>query len=333
MIDAARVRQLLEAEGLTRWAEVIEQQLDLFINQAPHGDWARWQRALDQLPSLGEGTVDCDCDCDGGALNIRPDEPPQAAAHAALLAGLQVLHPWRKGPYCIADIRIDTEWRSDWKWDRVFPHLEPLSDRLVLDVGCGNGYHCWRMAEAGARKVIGIDPTALFLAQFLAIGRLLSSMAPGLARRVELLPLGIEALPPKLAGFDTVFSMGVLYHRRSPIDHLMELRGALRPGGQLVLETLVIEGAEDQVLMPRGRYAKMRNVWFIPTPAMLENWLHRCGFQSVQTVDVTPTGLDEQRSTDWMTFESLADFLDPADIRFTIEGYPAPRRAALIAVA
>jgi len=329
VIDPARVRQLLAAEGLTRWAEVIEQQVDVFINRAPHGDWSRWQQALDRLPVLGEGSVDCR----NGALNISPDRPLQGEAHAALLAGLKALHPWRKGPYQVADIRIDTEWRSDWKWDRVIPHLEPLSDRLVLDVGCGNAYHCWRMADAGARQVIGIDPTALFLAQYLAISELLRPMAPGLAGRVEMLPLGIESMPAELAAFDTVFSMGVLYHRRSPIDHLLELRGALRPGGQLVLETLMIEGADDQVLVPRGRYAKMRNVWFIPTPAMLENWLQRCGFRSVRTVDVTPTGLEEQRSTEWMTFESLADFLDPADTRFTIEGYPAPRRGILIAEA
>ena len=329
MIDTARIRRLLEAEGMTRWSDVIGQQLGKVIHEAPHGDWTRWQLALDQLPELGEGAVDCE----DGALGLRPDRLLQAGEHARLLSGLKALHPWRKGPYRIADIRIDTEWRSDLKWDRASPHLQPLAGRLVLDVGCGNGYHCWRMVLAGARQVIGIDPTALFMAQFLAIGGLLSPMAPDLARRVELLPLGIEALPAKLARFDTVFSMGVLYHRRSPIDHLMELRTALRPGGQLVLETLVIEGGKDQLLVPRGRYAKMRNVWFIPTPAMLEHWLRRCGFKEIRTVDVTPTGPDEQRSTEWMTFESLADFLNPADSRFTIEGYPAPRRAVLIAEA
>lgn len=329
MIDTAGIRRLLESEGLTRWADVIERQLDSFIHEAPHGDWTRWQQALDQLPELGEGVVVCE----DGALDIRPDHTLHPGERTRLSGGLKALHPWRKGPYRIADIPINTEWRSDWKWDRVAPYLQPLTGRLVLDVGCGNGYHCWRMALAGARQVIGIDPTAVFLAQFLAIRGLLSPMAPGLAGRVELLPLGIEALPDNLARFDTVFSMGVLYHRRSPFDHLMELRAALRPGGQLVLETLVIEGGEDQVLVPRGRYAKMRNVWFIPTPEMLENWLRRCGFRDIMTVDVTPTGTDEQRSTEWMTFESLADFLDPADSRFTIEGYPAPRRAVLIAVA
>jgi len=329
MIDRARVRQLLEDEGLPRWAGLVEAQLERVLEQAPHGDWSDWQRALARLPTFDGGRVHCE----DGALSILPDQPLSADDRAALREALMALHPWRKGPYRIADLLIDAEWRSDWKWERVLPHLAPLSGRLVLDVGCGNGYHCWRAAQAGARRVIGIDPTALFLAQFLAIRKLLAPVSPRLADRVEMLPLGIEALPADLTRFDTVLSMGVLYHRRSPIDHLLELRAALRPGGQLVLETLVIEGSADQALVPKGRYAKMRNVWFIPSPALLETWLHRCGFARVKTVDVTPTTLQEQRSTGWMTFESLADFLDPADTAFTIEGYPAPRRAIVTAEA
>ncbi len=147
------------------------------------------------------------------------------------------LHPWRKGPYEICGIPIETEWRSDWKWERLQPHIEPLADRLVLDVGCGNGYHGWRMLGEGARLVIGIDPTQLFVMQFEALRHFLGSQHP-----LRVLPLGIEDLPANLQGFDTVFSMGVFYHRRSPFAHLAELKGALRKGGELVLETLVIEG-------------------------------------------------------------------------------------------
>jgi tRNA (mo5U34)-methyltransferase len=329
VIDAKRIRRLLERERLGAWADRIEAQLGQVLEKAPHGDWAAWRQAIDSLPALGAGCVHAD----DGALTLSPSDGLAATERQALRSALQALHPWRKGPYRIAGLLIDAEWRSDWKWQRVRPHLAALDDRLVLDVGCGNGYHCWRLAQAGARRVIGIDPTALFVAQFLAIRRLLAPLDPALAEGVELLPLGIEALPPGLGRFDTVLSMGVLYHRRSPLDHLTELRGALRPGGQLVLETLVIEGGADQVLVPPGRYAKMRNVWFIPTTALLRTWLERCGFRSVEIVDVTTTSLDEQRATAWMRFESLADFLDPADMSLTIEGHPAPRRAVLIAEA
>jgi len=329
MIDPARLGPKLRALGLERWAQTIEQQLQLVLRDAPHGDWPRWQQALTRLPALGPGYILCG----DGAVALLPEHDLSPEQSAQLRAELQTLHPWRKGPYRIADLLIDTEWRSDWKWDRLLPHIDDLQDRLILDVGCGNGYHCWRMAAAGARQVIGIDPTALFNAQFLAIRQLAKPMNPAMVERIEVLPLGIEGLPPRQGQFDTVFSMGVLYHRRSPIDHLTELHGALRRGGQLVLETLVINDEADRLLVPRGRYAKMRNVWFIPSPAMLEAWLSRCGYRTVRTVDITATTIEEQRSTEWMRFESLADFLDPADTRLTIEGYPAPQRAILVAQA
>jgi tRNA (mo5U34)-methyltransferase len=325
LIDPQRVAAMLQSEGLDGWAAMIGDQLDHFFRRSPHGDWSSWRDSLARLPRLQQGSVDVQ----DGAVRIVSDA--LAGNEATLRDALMRLHPWRKGPYQIGDLRLDTEWRSDWKWQRVAPQLQALDGRLVLDVGCGNGYHCWRTALAGARRVIGIDPTALFLAQFLALRSLIGAVDPQLARRVELLPLGIEDLPAGLGRFDTVFSMGVLYHRRSPIDHLLELRGALRSGGQLVLETLVIEGGEDALLVPRGRYAKMRNVWFIPSVAQLETWLHRAGFARIEVVDVTVTSVEEQRATAWMTFESLADFLDPADSSKTIEGHPAPRRAVVVA--
>ena len=236
------------------------------------------------------------------------------------------LHPWRKGPYELLGLQIDTEWRSDWKWDRVIPHLQPLNNRLVLDVGCGNGYHCWRMLGSGAKRVIGIDPSAKFVFQFNAIKKY-----AGIDLPIDVLPLGIEHMPSKLAAFDTVFSMGILYHRRSPMEHLRELRELLRPGGQLVLETLVIDGPKGQTLVPEGRYAKMPNVWFLPTPETLVSWLRKQGYINPRIVDISTTSLDEQRSTEWMTYDSLSDFLDPKDFSKTAEGHPAPTRAVVIA--
>ena len=182
------------------------------------------------------------------------------------------------------------------------------------------------MAGEGAERVVGIDPSPLFVMQFRAIRQLMATPPV-----VEVLPLRLEAFPEFLPAFDTVFSMGVLYHRRSPLDHLQELRRCLKPGGELVLETLVIEGALGEVLMPEGRYAKMGNVWFIPSPETLALWLRRVGFKSVKMVDLDQTSLNEQRSTEWMTFESLVDFLDPKDRSLTIEGYPAPKRVVMVA--
>lgn len=324
MIDNHRLLEQMRQRGLAQWAEQLPGQLRQVEQQRPHGDRDLWRVAVDSLPTLPATRVDLN----NSRITVASAEAPDPIQQERITALLQQLHPWRKGPYQLHGIHIDTEWRSDWKWDRLSPHIAPLAGRTVLDIGCGNGYHGWRMAGAGAGLVIGIDPTQLFLAQFLAVRHFLGQQWP-----LHLLPLGIEDLPPDLRAFDSTFSMGVLYHRRSPIDHLLELKSTLRGGGELVLETLVIEGKEGEVLLPRGRYAKMRNVWFIPTPETLVGWMKRCGFQDVRVVDVTSTTRREQRATGWMRFESLSDYLDPGDSQRTIEGYPAPRRAILVATA
>ena len=183
----------------------------------------------------------------------------------------------------------------------------------------------WRMVGEGAKMVVGIDPTELFLCQFEAVRKLLNN-----DRRANLIPLGIEQMQP-LAAFDTVFSMGVLYHRKSPLDHLTQLKNQLVKGGELVLETLVVDGDENTVLVPDDRYAKMKNVYFIPSVAALIRWLEKVGFTHVRCVDVATTTLEEQRKTSWLENESLIDFLDPKDHNKTIEGYQAPKRAVILA--
>ena len=290
------------------------------MREVRHGDFPRWLAALLALPDLVPESVEL-----AAALRIGEVGQLDATGREALHATLQALHPWRKGPLQFFGVDIDTEWRSDWKWDRVLPHLSPLEGRTVLDVGCGNGYHCWRMAGAGAALVIGIDPMLLYTLQYWALRRYLPDVP------VHVLPQGLEALPGNLQAFDTVFSMGVFYHRRSPFDHLLELRSCLRPGGELVLETLVVDGSDGLALVPRGRYARMPNVWFLPTSNTMLAWLEKSGYTSVSVVDSTVTSIAEQRSTPWMRFESLAESLDPQDPGRTIEGYPAPERAVFLA--
>lgn len=311
----------LDAQGLQDWAEGLRTQFRHKFEEAPHGDLGRWLRALEALPGL----PDVRGRLNAPAVTLEADRDLTEAEHHQLETGLRGLMPWRKGPFRFFDTFIDTEWRSDWKWDRVAPHLSDLNGRQILDVGCGSGYHCWRMFGAGARRVVGIDPGLLFLFQFLAVKNYLGNVP------VDLLPVRMEDLPTNLEVFDTTFSMGVLYHRRSPLDHLLELKSTLRRGGELVLETLVVDGPEGYSLMPEDRYGQMRNVWFLPSCDTLLRWLQRTGFRDAKVVDVTGTTTDEQRSTDWMRFNSLKDFLDPDDPSKTVEGYPGPKRATIIA--
>lgn len=232
-------------------------------------------------------------------------------------------HPWRKGPFRFLGWEIDTEWRSDWKWERLAGQVS-FSNRCVLDVGCGNGYYGWRAQQAGARFVLGCDPFLLYLMQFEVFRR----YAPQDTHHV--VPVTDDELPDAMEAFDITLSMGVLYHRTSPIDHLKTLWGTLRPGGTLILETLILPDAGDsEVLVPEGRYAQMRNVWFLPSIPLLTRWLRRTRFESIEILDVSRTTTREQRSTPWMTFHSLADFLEPGNPLKTIEGYPGPVRAVL----
>ena len=316
LFDAFRQRVLPGA--LVPHHAALQQALDIAYQPAQHGDELVWQHALDALPAITVDDISLDRDCP------RATGHCDARAQQCLRDTLMQLHPWRKGPFDLFGVHIDTEWRSDWKWQRLAPHLSPLQGRTILDVGCGNGYYLLRMLGAGARYALGIDPTLRFIYQFEALRRYFGPL------QADILPLKSEQLPRPLQAFDTVFSMGVLYHRRDHLEHLAELRDALAPGGELVLETLVLPQGHDGVLIPKDRYAQMRNVWAIPSIPVLEQWLREAGFADVRTVDVTTTTTGEQRATDWMTFQSLADFLDPADPGKTVEGYPAPVRAILV---
>ena len=281
-----------------------------------HGDLPRWRKTLENLPSVGA----C-AELDRPAPRLgKPYGGTESLAEQ-----LMGLHPWRKGPLQLGGVRINTEWRSDWKWKRVAPHIEIRGHR-VLDIGSGNGYFGFRMLGAGARLVVGIDPTLLFVMQYFACTHFSGDIGN------YVLPLGVEELPEGPAGLDTVFSMGVLYHRKDPVRHLERIFSLLKDDGTLVLETLVLpKGREADFLVPEGRYARMRNVWGVPGTDRLLGWVRQAGFSKPRLVDLTRTTIQEQRSTAWMTFDSLERALDPSDRSRTVEGLPAPVRAIIIA--
>jgi len=313
-----QLKQIIEFRELADpLAARVQQRLANFT----HGELDKWQMALETLPDIKPSTIELNT----GQVKIGSAQDVDEPTRHRIEQLLHGIHPWRKGPFELFGINIDTEWRSDWKWQRIAPHLQSLRGRLILDVGCGNGYYAWRMLGEGARYVIGVDPTQAYIMQFRVMQKYIQ------ADNIQILPLTLEDLPADTQVFDTIFSMGVLYHRRSPLDHILELKECLRSGGELVLETLVIQGDERSVMLPPHRYAQMRNVWFIPSCEALALWLQRCGFKDIRCVDVTKTTVEEQRATPWMRFQSLADFLNPEDPNLTREGLPAPVRATMIA--
>jgi tRNA (mo5U34)-methyltransferase len=300
MIDTSKLAECLQTIGLDDWPNALAPLIAKRLSAANHGDYETWRSVVQSL-SGSEGNSD----------EIR--------------GLLMRLSPWRKGPFDVGGIQIDTEWRSDLKWARLKDKIAPLADRNILDVGCGNGYYALQMRAAGARAVIGVDPTLLFVMQFLAINSF--EKDPG----VFILPARLHELPLPARKFDTTFSMGVLYHQRSPIDHLRELRQTLRPKGQLVLETIYLPGDDAFAATPPDRYARMKNVWLLPTIPELTTWLTRSDYKDIEVIDKSRTTVDEQRSTEWMTFESLREALDPTDQSLTVEGWPAPHRVIVTA--
>ena len=276
-----------------------------------HGRMDDWQAVLDALPpGVASWRIE-----DGVLVAGDP-----VADQARLAKTLTGLIPWRKGPLALGGVAIDTEWRSDWKWDRVASGID-LTGRRVLDIGGGNGYFAWRMLDAGATSVTVCDPTLVFWMQHRAITRFAGPAA------LDFLPLRFEDLPTT-AGFDAAFSMGVLYHRRDPLEHLARIGRHLAPGGMLVLETLILPGDGDDELDPPDRYANMRNVHRLPTAARLGAWLEEAGYLGIRVRDRTRTTTDEQRQTEWMPFHSLAHALAPGGEE-TVEGHPPPLRAVL----
>ena len=290
----------------------LERQWKDALKPGRHGDLPKWQAALDSIPEAGIGwQIE-----DGILVAGKPVEDPEALAET-----LKHFTPWRKGPLRLGGVYIDTEWRSDWKWDRIAPHVA-LKGSRVLDIGGGNGYFGWRMLDDGAAQVVGCDPTLVFYMQYRAIEHF-----AGESNQL-LLPLKFEQLPAR-ADFDTVFSMGVLYHRKNPHEHLQRIRDHLASNGRAVIETLIIPGKGDDELDPPARYANMRNVHHLPTTGRLLRWLGESGFGDARIVDVTATTVDEQRSTKWMPFHSLGNALS-GDAAKTVEGYSPPLRAVVV---
>ena len=319
MPDCSKLFDSLGRAGLSSWRAPLAPLLRNRFSDSAHGDISKWRAVIDKLPDI----------TDTAAILNSPAVTAEGPAVNTTLRNevrdlLLRLKPWRKGPFNIHGINVDAEWRSDLKWDRLKHEIAPLSRRRILDVGCGNGYYALRMIGGGAQLVVGIDPTLLFVFQFLALNHFLGVPS------VYVLPLRLHELPDAQNLFDTTFSMGVLYHQREPLEHLAELHATLRPGGELVLETLIFPGAGSLVHEPEDRYARMRNVWHLPTATALEGWLQQAGFRDIRLVDVTVTTVNEQRSTEWMPSESLAEALNPDDPGCTIEGLPAPARALVI---
>ncbi|EAJ5192908.1 tRNA 5-methoxyuridine(34)/uridine 5-oxyacetic acid(34) synthase CmoB [Campylobacter jejuni] len=229
------------------------------------------------------------------------------------------LKPWRKGPFKIDDLFIDTEWQSFIKFNILKPFMGEISQKYIADIGCNNGYYMFKMLEFNPAKLIGFDPSIKYRLQFELINALAKTPI-----KYEL--LGVEDLPNYGLKFDVIFCLGVIYHRSDPIKMLKDLKAGLNKNGVIFLDTMYIEDEREIAFVPNKTYSKIPNIYFVPSISALKNWCERAGFKEFEVLATKKTDENEQRKTEWIDSFSLENFLDPKDKNLTIEGYEAPKR-------
>ncbi len=298
--------------------------MDLDLLREERQKWLTWknivplQEAIEALPEFEDVTVtlsDAVTIDIAGLTDAQADQIKQTA---------WLMKPWRKGPFKINDLYIDTEWQSQIKYNLIEPYFN-LEGKVVGDIGCNNGYYLFRMQTHKPKKLIGFDPSAIYYSQFQFINHFVKSDIV-----YEL--LGVEHVEYYEHKFDVLFCLGVLYHRSDPVSMLKSLYKGLEKGGELILDTFMIDGEEEIALTPAGKYSKIPNIYFVPTIPALKNWCLRAGFESVEVLETMVTEPNEQRKTEWIDTQSLEDFLDPEDPTKTVEGYPAPKRVYIKAI-
>lgn len=241
------------------------------------------------------------------------------------------LKPWRKGPFCLygtennTQFFIDSEWQSNKKMKLILQALDTigynLKDKVVLDVGCNNGYYMFDLALRGVKHISGIDPIAIFFLQFYFIHKLTN------ISHCTFRLLGVQDVIMLNTKYDLILCLGVLYHRKEPLQTLKQLKSILAPNGILLLETLILQDSNATCLCPYPTYAKMPNVFYIFSPQALQNLALHAGFKSCEILSYSYTDNTEQRSTDFIDKKSLGDYLTPTQ---TIEGYPPACRGIFV---
>ncbi|AJC86076.1 tRNA 5-methoxyuridine(34)/uridine 5-oxyacetic acid(34) synthase CmoB [Campylobacter sp. RM16704] len=229
------------------------------------------------------------------------------------------LKPWRKGPFKINDLFIDTEWQSFVKFNILKDHMSHIENKVVADIGCNNGYYMFKMLEFNPQKIIGFDPSIKYYLQFLFLNSIAKTPI-----HYEL--LGVADVPNYHIKFDVIFCLGVIYHRSDPITMLKQLKQSLNKNGIVFLDTMYIEDEREIALIPQKTYSKISNIFFIPSILGLRNWCYRAGFKNFEVIATKQTDKVEQRKTEWIDSYSLDQFLDQNDSNLTCEGYEAPKR-------
>ena len=289
-------------------------------NFSHHGNLEQWKNILTKLPDIRTNYLDFSKEC----IQIGNPKEINLSQLKILEKGLLNLRPWRKGPFNIFGLEVDSEWRSEKKWQRIEDYLPKIKGMRIGDIGCSNGYYSYKLLKLEPELIVGMDKTSLFIIQFLA-----TKFYAKQIQELIILPCSSEEFNPEFIDFDLLLSMGILYHAKNPSNHLASLQRLVKKNGYIILETIISNLKQNINIEKNQTYAGMSNIGTIFTKDNIIKLLNVSGFKNVQVINDSFTDRSEQRTTRWMQGKSLSDFiLSNGD---TIEGYPPVCRTIFIA--
>ena len=288
-----------------------------FIN---NGNLEKWFNIINELPEISTNTIEFS----KNHIVIGKESEINSSQKEILEENLLKLNPWRKGPFKLFGLEIDSEWRSDKKWERIKNFLPNKKGLRICDLGCSNGYYAYKLMNLEPDLIVGLDKTPLFIMQFFATKYYAKKL-----QELIILPCMAEEFTQEKIDFDLLLSMGILYHAKDPEIHIETLNKLLKSKGFLILETIISLSKENIKINKDQTYAGMKNIGTIFTKDNLIKLINLYGFKNVEFVDQSYTDSSEQRATKWMPGKSIKDFLLPNGN--TIEGYPPVCRAIFIA--
>ncbi len=136
---------------------------------------------------------------------------------------------------------------------RVMELLELEAEHVVLDAGCGSGFHTLLVAEHVERgQVLAVDISQEMLDRLAR-----TAAARGLESRIVPIRANGLSLPVKTGGVDRALSVAVWHHLAdadgaSAEGACAELVRALRPGGRVVVCDLHIEADKKAIAGLQG---------------------------------------------------------------------------------
>ena len=165
---------------------------------------------------------------------------------------------------------------------QVVRELDLRPDSRVLDVGCGEGAHAFRLATHFGFRVLGLDPVQ----RHLDLAREARRDQPQeVASRVSFERGVATRLPAPDASVELVWCRDVLVHEPDPVAAHAEFARVLRPGGFVaayqMVATPLLAAAEAEWL-----FDVMGVVPGSADPSVLDDAIDRSGLEVVDTIDL-----------------------------------------------